>query len=894
MPIDPVRRALDAAGILVVATPQRATALRLAHAREQLAAGRRSWRTPPVMSLGGLLQHAAARLRLQGVPLPRLLSAYEESLLWGEAARELAEGLDLLMPESLARGLQRAARSAADHGIDPARIGADPAPESGWLFRAMTQVERRAAMLGALPRHALVPALAALPAPEIAGPLWRAGLDPLPAALARLLSAWGAGVQAMDGLPEGADPVQPTVVCAEDPGAEIERAAAWCRDRLGRDPGARLLLVIPDLRQRRALLQRTLCAMLEPGTTLEPGSTPRSFAIEGGQPLADYPEPAAALEILALLTRPLELQRAVAIVQSAAWGPARASARALLAARIRATRSGSLGWRDVAAGARSTGEGDGTGELAAFAAAIEAAAATFAAERAPATVWAERCSRALGLAGWPALGAVSSATQQVRAAWASLLGEMAGLSRALGAVTAQRAVDVLGAMARQQSYAPASGDVPVLVTDSLDDPVLRYDGIWVSSLQAERWPAPARVDPFIPWYLQREAGVEVATAAGCLGQARRQLDALRRACGELVLSHARLDGDAELEPSPLLLAWPTALATVRPTSLAGQMRSAGSVELESRADRVGLGWDARQPLPRGTRSLELQNTCGFRAYAELRLHAAEAETREPGIDARERGILLHEVLQRVWIELRSQQRLRASSPEQLDALVGAAVAEAARQRSSAQPEPELARANAREFERAQAVARALLERELARAPFEIVELETQREAAIGGARLRLRTDRVDRLDDGRLVLIDYKTGAAVQRDWLGARADPVQLFVYLAALRGAAQQPAPVAALGMIHLVRRGKVFAMVAEQADLLPDAKRVPDWSAQLQRWNGQVERLAAQFLAGAAALDPLAGACRTCHLASLCRRTELLQQVVLQDASGGDDSLPEEATP
>jgi probable DNA repair protein len=641
-------------------------------------------------------------------------------------------------------------------------------------------------------------------------------------------------------------------------------------------------------------VQRILRAALEPTSALEPGSTPRSFAIEGGQPLADYPEPAAALEMLALLTRPLELPRAVALVQNAVWGPAGAAARALLAARLRATTSGPIGWHDVVAHARAAGSGADEGGLAAFAAAVESAAAALAAERAPATAWAERCSRALALAGWPALTAVSSATQQVRAEWAALVGELAAMSRVLGAVTGQRAVDVLVSMARQQSYAPASGDVPVLVTDSMDDPVLRYDGIWVAGLQSDRWPAPARVDPFIPWYLQREAGVEVATAAGCLELARRQLAALRRSGGELVLSHARLDGDAELAPSPLLAGWPMAAATGRPVSLAARLRGAGPAEFESTADHDGLPWDAQQPLPRGTRSLELQNTCAFRAYAELRLNAVEPETREPGVSARERGVLLHEVMQRTWIQLRSQQRLRATSAEQLDTLIGAAVAEAARSLASGEPSPALDRATERELERARAVARSLLALELARAPFEVVELETRREASIGAARLRLRTDRVDRLDDGRLVLIDYKTGAAVRRDWLGERADPVQLFVYLAALRGAGQRSEPVAALGMMHLVRRGRVFALVAEQADLVPDAKLVPDWPAQLQRWNSQVERLAAQFLAGRAPLDPLVGACRQCHLAGLCRRAELLQQVVLQDASESDESLPEDTSP
>ena len=38
-----------------------------------------------------------------------------------------------------------------------------------------------------------------------------------------------------------------------------------------------------------------------------------------------------------------------------------------------------------------------------------------------------------------------------------------------------------------------------------------------------------------------------------------------------------------------------------------------------------------------------------------------------------------------------------------------------------------------------------------------------------------RIDRVDVFDDGRLAIVDYKTGMARPLDWLGDRAEPVQL-----------------------------------------------------------------------------------------------------------------------
>src|SRR5205814_10695185 len=45
-------------------------------------------------------------------------------------------------------------------------------------------------------------------------------------------------------------------------------------------------------------------------------------------------------------------------------------------------------------------------------------------------------------------------------------------------------------------------------------------------------------------------------------------------------------------------------------------------------DATGPPWTPAQPLPRGTRSLTLQNQCPFRAYAELRSeeHTSELQS----------------------------------------------------------------------------------------------------------------------------------------------------------------------------------------------------------------------------------------------------------------------------
>ena len=57
---------------------------------------------------------------------------------------------------------------------------------------------------------------------------------------------------------------------------------------------------------------------------------------------------------------------------------------------------------------------------------------------------------------------------------------------------------LLHQMAQRVAFEPASDDVPVTVTAGLDDPIVRYDGIWVAGLSAETWPPAAQPDPLMP------------------------------------------------------------------------------------------------------------------------------------------------------------------------------------------------------------------------------------------------------------------------------------------------------------------------------------------------------------------------------------------------------------
>ncbi len=68
--------------------------------------------------------------------------------------------------------------------------------------------------------------------------------------------------------------------------------------------------------------------------------------------------------------------------------------------------------------------------------------------------------------------------------------------------------------------------------------------------------------------------------------------------------------------------------------------------------------------------------------------------------------------------------------------------------------------------------------EASRIEFVVTETEASRSAHVAGLEFDLRLDRIDRLNDGSLLVIDYKSGDVSPKSWDLPRPDDVQLPLY--------------------------------------------------------------------------------------------------------------------
>ena len=858
---DEIREGLARRETLICATAQRQALLRAAWAESQRDAGLSLWQTPRILTFSQFAERALGENWAQtGAPDQLLPPGAEWAALreWRRPSGGTAE----------ARALLTAARTLGDWRIKRSPQALGGSPEGDLLLEALQRLDELRSN-GRKPLREWLGGIS--PGNE---PLMAAGTGNLAAAPRDALKRWQARVI------EPAAPQAPmAIACADDDDHELELIAAWCRRHFEEDPARRLLIVDARLRQRRGLYDRILSQTLSPSewVTATPRALSNVFAIEGGRPLADFPVIAHALLSLRLLTGRLRFDEVVHWLRLPFLDGADRLASAPVEELLRKGRMLEVTGEELA---RELERSPAIPAIAVAGARLRQALNTLSGERRAAAEWSPRLLQALRQLGWHGSRTLRSDEQQAVARWHVLLDEYAALGAWLPRCSAADAVATLSDLAAERNFDPATVAAPVTLSDSHDDPVVRHDAIWVAGLDSAQWPPPPRPDVFIPLRLQVEAGIPWASALAQTAAARRSLAAWRAATTQLTVSWARLEGDAHRSISPLLArieGQTTAAAPRASPTLAAQLRG---VALETFEDVQGTAVDTSCTVAGGVKPLTLQAECGFHAYAEVRLAAEALKTPAPGLDARERGMLLHKALELVWIKLKDHFHLKESfglrKPLIADS-VEAAVAAVFR----GYVPVELRLAVEREKYRLERLIESLLQAEQGRPNFDVIALEARREISIAGGRFEIRIDRIDSIEGGGLAILDYKSGQPRAPRWTGGEVRDPQLLSYLLAEAGRNVQ-----ALANVSLANGRARFSGKSSRAGILPgvkglpglDPKKVPAeeidraWHAQLDEWLRGLAQIAADYISGRAPVQPAADVCRLCHLTVLCRRVEL----------------------
>ncbi len=835
--------------------------------RSYQLAGREVWTTPQVRDFRGWLREQHAEQHLARGGSPRCLTDFEEREMWRAIISADASRGESVDPGVAARLAQRARRSILEHAIPWHQVVAQASAETETFLDWNRQFEERCRASNCVTAESL---LEGLQAPSDAlywleTPSWRPAARSWLTLHGRPLAPCAVGRNGVFKMR------------AVSPDAEMAAAADWARRRLASDENFRAWICVPDLATRRAEVIDAFDAALAVhrfGFAGDDGLP--SYAIAGGTPLAEYAPVQIALETLETGASAISFTRFSALLRSPYLQDSdeEQSNVALLDVKLRERAPSEAtmpAWLELAEATMIL-----TGiERAAAIARLRAVLVTLTAVRGVRRFsdWLPVWLAALEQGPWSQPARWSSAEYQAVERFRELLTALASADALFGSHSRDSAQRILRRAARETSFQPQTGVPPIWVSSQLADPWLRYDGLWVSGMSADAWPAPIETVALLPVQLQREYGVTSASFDEQLRSAAElQARWLQRA-SECVFSHAdAADGRASV-PSPLLPSGASILDTAgdapqpRPHWLAQQ---AEAPLLERYVDELAPAFSAADRT-RGVASLRAQSLCAFRGFAATRLRADALEQPMPGFSASERGQLVHHVLEHIWSVLRDSRALDALSADARLELIDAGTDRALRA-VCARRDPG-ATWRRRERTRLRNLLGQWLETERRRQPFTVEWLERDARLASAGLIFNLRIDRADRLlEDGARILIDYKTGNA-SSDWRGERPDNPQLPVY------AVLNPESLIAVAYANVNAAEPGFVFESERVDVFrPGARKTSlegadSLAALLDVWSGRIEALASGLATGQAQVAPTTTACRFCSLQGLCRVPSML---------------------
>ncbi len=865
------RLAVGHAARVTVVTPN----LRLAHElgrefdRFQLGRGLALWDAPDIFPLNAFVARAYEDALYSGLGsrLPLLLTPAQEQALWEDIVGRSEESAKLLALPQAAAAARDAWKSAHEWrllaALEGARKNEDAEAFSGWAGR-YERIARRDGHTEAARLPDVVAGLlgeACIRKPTL---LVRHGFDivtPQQEALFDALAEQGCAIATC--APSARDAGVRRVRCA-DANEEIRHAARWARQRLEADPDARIGVVVPDLAKRRNALRRVFAQVMGAGPV-------QPFNISLGEPLTAHPLVDAAFLALELAGREIAFERASLFVRSPfiASAEAEMAPRAQLDASLRRRAEPALTLdRLIALAAVQARQAPAPalahmlGKLAEF-----RKARLFGAQ-AP-SEWGRAFAEAFAVVGFPGERPLDSAEYQTLKKWHDVLGQFAQLERVVPKMGYGDAVARLRRIAADTAFQPESPDVPIQILGVLESAACEFDHLWVMGLSVEAWPLAARPNPFLPLALQRAAGMPESSADASLELDRRITQGWLGAAGEVVLSHPEREADRELAPSPLIAAIPE-VPSALPAYPVWRDTLFASRSMERIEDACAPAFAARESRG-GSALIGDQAACPFRAFARHRLGSEGIEPPHAGLDALERGSLVHRVLATAWDRLETKHALDSIAAEDLQSMLEAAAGEAVARFRRDRPTTLAGRFARIEERRLARRARDWLDLERERGDFSVFATEDKRTISVGGLQVNARLDRVDETADGQRIVIDYKTRAPSVGAWLGGRPDQPQLPLYLTGAEPAARAIA-------FAQVRAGdmKLVALAADKG-ILPGARTLPDgrlrqaadsWEAQLAAWRDELERLARDFAAGTAAVDPKPRACDYCDQQPLCR--------------------------
>ena len=911
-----IRQSIGQGFTIVTPTRRLGRALQQQYISDQLSAQKQVWETPDILPWAGWMLRTWDDFAAQQKEVPMLLNTQQQQWVWQQIVADSSFAEGLLQPAA-------AASKAYDAWELTRQWQLEIFPEDLWLnkdafaFQSWVKTyQQRCEKNNWLDTASLEGYLlkdVSQWATQSATKLCLVGFDeltPIQQSLLQALEQAGCEIKHCQGInhQQAVSDQNIDVSCTTvaDTRHEIKAIAHWARDLLTADANTSIGIVIPELDTLHSDIENIFDDVLTPSnlfTNDGQAHNNRPYNLSLGQPLADYPVIDAAFAILGLESKTIPLEDLGALLRSPFLGGAETEmiARAKLDAELREQGEPEIFLTILQQ--RLEKDKFWSEHCAQFIESLIKWREIFQSlhHQQSCTEWIESFIALLNAFGWPGERQCQGDEFQTIDAWRELLDQFASLDLVAGNINYRSALSQLQRLAREHTYQVETGEVPVQVMGLLEAAGMQFDQLWVMGLHEEIWPLPARANPFLPIKLQRQEKLPHASAERELEYARRITDRLAASAKTVIFSTPLSEAGRELRPSPLLKQYARKkienhseinyAASIFASSNIEELNDEQAPTVEDAETQTQTPKAEDAHVSGGTSLFKDQAACPFRAFAKHRLGAKSLAEPDIGLSPMDRGQLVHECLQCFWGKISTHQELIDLTEGALALDINQCAAKVIKRFQSQHPFTATARFMLIEQNRLQTMMHEWLSLERQRQPFEVIEREQEHIFKIEGLRIQTRLDRVDKLPDGSLVIIDYKTGKVKIASWMDERPDEPQLPLYAIIEEG------HISAV-VFGQIRRGEMkFVGLAEDPggdnqeennkenkSGIPEVKTLSksriskdfeSWQGLFDFWDQNLTKLAKNFREGDARVDPYkSNTCDYCDLGSFCRINELAQ--------------------
>ncbi len=891
--------------------------------------------TPNVYSLNGWIENCWRQLLLNAHPVvvsQHILTDYQETQLWQQVIESSAMAESLLRPQIISEQAKSAYKLLQEWKLDlndeTIRSSLEVVEDSRCLLNWIDQFEVQCQQQNWLPAikriSLLIEQFQQNSLPE-AGKIYGVGfLDVSPLYQQLLCSAGGSAGEFVRYTAEEKNQKTAIVEC-DTPLQEMQAAAVWAKQIIKNDPKATVAIVVPDLIQKRNVQQRVLQEIFDPGYNdplsllqsregqeskdresqetqeyqeLATLSVRKDLAVNfsAGSSLLDTPVISAAINLLQLLkTQPIQLNVFETILHSPFYNLTD-SDLPFISSMLEKV-AGEKNFELTSARFRQLAHHLTENMLPEEGSEFEGALQQLAEKSRPSVInqlrspsqWLELFQEILQFFHWPGVRRLDSIEYQQVSQWKNVLIEFscADLLPENQQQTFNQALAALKELLEQCVFQPKTADSPLQVLGLLEATGLQFSHLWIQSMSDKQWPPAPAPHPLLPATLQKKMGMPHSSADRELSYARSLSDLLINSACEAIISYPGLLDELTCQKSRLFQNVPDLtlqqiigrpLQSMSPLiEIRRRFFEADAVEVyqEDCAPQI----DASEMVKGGSQIFTDQSACPFRAFAKHRLHIKAKDEPVLGLNAAERGRLVHRSLELMWKKLGNKSHLLAMSEQERHHLCGEVSTYSVNQIFANKHSRFGARLQSLEIERLNKLLLSWLEVEESRADFNVIETEKIIEQDAFGITIRAQIDRIDELTDGSQLIIDYKTGGVSVNYWWGDRPDQPQLPLYSVLM--AQQKDRGGIAFARVN-VEESKIIGIADADSpekslcwnERIQTTSGQQDWVQMQVHWHNTLAKIAAEFIQGDATVNPKHHpndnhkTCQYCHLAPVCR--------------------------